>query len=91
MLLDGPVLEVADDEDEPTPALRVAALAPSGSNLGPLLHVARGALSGDHDAESWNNKLCSMTEVWQHCGCGAVGRAVASDSRDPWFEPQHRQ
>ena len=58
MLLDGPVLEVADDEDQPTPALRVAALAPSRSNLGPLLHVARGALSGDHDAESWNNKLC---------------------------------
>ena len=25
-------------------------------------------------------------------GCGgAVGRAVASDTRNPWFEPQHLQ
>ena len=24
-------------------------------------------------------------------GCGSVGRAVASDTRDPWFEPQHKQ
>ena len=24
-------------------------------------------------------------------GCGAVGRAVASDTRDPWFESQNRQ
>ena len=24
-------------------------------------------------------------------GCGSVGRAVASDSRDPWFESRHRQ
>ena len=25
------------------------------------------------------------------CGCGTVGRAVASDTRDPWFESQHWQ
>ena len=24
-------------------------------------------------------------------GCGSVGRAVASDSRGPWFEPSHQQ
>ena len=24
-------------------------------------------------------------------GCGSVGRAVASDTRDPWFESRHRQ
>ena len=24
-------------------------------------------------------------------GCGAVGRAVASDNRDPWFESSHQQ
>ena len=24
-------------------------------------------------------------------GCGAVGRAVASDTRDPWFESCHQQ
>ena len=24
-------------------------------------------------------------------GCGVVGRAVASESRDPWFESSHRQ
>ena len=24
-------------------------------------------------------------------GCGAVGRAVASNTRDPWFESRHRQ
>ena len=23
--------------------------------------------------------------------CGAVGRAVASDTRDPWFESSHQQ
>ena len=23
-------------------------------------------------------------------GCGSVGRAVASDTRDPWFEFGHR-
>ena len=22
-------------------------------------------------------------------GCGAVGRAIASDTRDPWFKPQY--
>ena len=25
------------------------------------------------------------------CGCGAVGRVVASDTRDPQFESSHRQ
>ena len=25
------------------------------------------------------------------CGCGSVGRAVASDSRGPWFESSHQQ
>ena len=24
-------------------------------------------------------------------GCGTVGRVVASDTRDPWFESQHWQ
>ena len=24
-------------------------------------------------------------------GCGAVGRAVTSDTRDPWFESRHQQ
>ena len=24
-------------------------------------------------------------------GCGSVGRAVASDTRGPWFESSHRQ
>ena len=31
------------------------------------------------------------TLVYLGSGCGSVGRAVASDTRDPWFEPSHRQ
>ena len=26
-----------------------------------------------------------------YCGCGSVGKAVASNSRGPWFESRHRQ
>lgn len=56
LFLDGPVLEVADDEDEPAPALHVAVLAPGGPHLGPLLHVSGGALGRYDDAEGWNNE-----------------------------------
>ena len=29
--------------------------------------------------------------TWLGRGCGAVGRAVASDTRDPWFKSQHHK
>ena len=35
-------------------------------------------------------KRCSLSSMWGR-GCGAVGRAVASDTRDPQIEPRHWQ
>ena len=34
-----------------------------------------------------------VTITLKHFGrdCGAIGRAVTSDIRDPWFESQHRR
>ena len=43
-----------------------------------------------------NSLSCKVTKVENQqiesrvSGCGTVGRAVASDFRDPWFESQHR-
>ena len=34
---------------------------------------------------------CNYSVKYLGSGCGAVGRAVASDTRDPWFEFSHRQ
>ena len=39
-------------------------------------------------------KLLEKTEINKKrlgSGCGSVGRAVASDTRGPWFESGHRQ
>ena len=33
----------------------------------------------------------SKVEISQGSGCGSVGRAVASNTREPRFEPHHRQ
>ena len=33
-----------------------------------------------------SKKVCGLGS-----GCGSVGTAFASDSRDPWFESSHRQ
>ena len=33
----------------------------------------------------------SAVKTYLGSGCGAVGRAVASDTRDPRFESSHRQ
>ena len=38
-------------------------------------------------------KVCLNKQFFNvgHSGGGSVGRAVASDTRDPWFKSQHRQ
>ena len=38
-----------------------------------------------------NVSLSISKELTQGSGCGAVGRAVASDTRGPRFESSHRQ
>ena len=35
--------------------------------------------------------IVSLTSVMEGSGCGAVGRAVASNTRGPGFESSHRQ
>ena len=35
--------------------------------------------------------VCGIKITNLGSGCGAVGRAVASDTRDPWFESSHGQ
>ena len=37
-------------------------------------------------------KYTNIKQFWfKGSGCGSVGRAVASDTRDPQFEASHRQ
>ena len=43
-----------------------------------------------------NNKLALSVQHKQYplclgSGCGSVGRAVAFDTRGPWFDSSHRQ
>ena len=35
--------------------------------------------------------LIWQTDIFMGSGCGSVGRAVASDTRDPQFESSHRK
>ena len=50
-----------------------------------------GEFSSGQDAEVWLTRLhwLKSSFLWLGRGCGAVGRAVASDTRDPRFESQH--
>ena len=33
----------------------------------------------------------TLPPCWRRSGCGSVVRAVASDTRDPWFKSRHQQ
>ena len=33
----------------------------------------------------------SKSQLFMYRGCGSVGRAVATNARDSWFESSHRQ
>ena len=39
----------------------------------------------------FSKKVGQLTVIYLGCGCGSVGRAVASDTRGSWFESSHRQ
>ena len=46
-----------------------------------------GSLTGKIPLDRW----ATVVEIVTSSGCGSVGRAVASNSRGPWFESNHRQ
>ena len=45
----------------------------------------------DHDTEALRSSFLSKYFFFGGSGNGSAGRAVASDTRDPRFESQHRE